>query len=338
MAAPDHPNAIYKDVYPWIRRASGEPETSPKYSDALLQDYLEEGMAQLIQDAYACGDMPPVVRWTLTPVSGQAYYKLPPDCMELLRVSEVDSTTGIELIRYDSRDVRSRYGTGPIRESEGFLYISPYPQSTSDLQIMYIPGGDLRMHQNVAAIKSGDNDSGAELFTSTTCYLEPQSTAWMLGTYDKRPNAFIGSRIRFLGTPDNVAPSGYAYFPVMERVITDYDYTTKQVTWAPPLEYVPGVTAALVDKESLIGGETGRTYVVYEIVPNLHKHTIRTISQLAALAIMEENQRTSRIKSIVPRIERNKHAVFNRWSTMSMRDKHGSPYTEEFDAWEETVL
>lgn len=148
------------------------------------------------------------------------------------------------------------------------------------------------------------------------------TTSYLLGEVDRRPRAFLGQMVRFLGAyTATVAPTGYNFFPVQERQIQTYNVQTGLATFAPRLDFDPNT---LADKQVLIAPPdvNGRTYVIYEVVPAVDSALYWLGALSAAVAIATSEKRPNTVKLLNREFQRKQRDLLRRWSSFENRVGH----------------
>ncbi len=326
MAAPYIENARVTQAVRWIRRYAHEPSTSSTYTNNQLMDMLFESLDAVTQELYAMADSIPIARFDVTTVAGQAAYMLPPNIKQVHRIAHMSSTSGLVEWEYKPRSKYNPIGPGYIIEGNRTLRLIPWPVVDGDVvTIEYVPGGYMPMHQNVAPIYSGAGDTGTKLLTTSSWRLNPsETTGYFIGAYDKRPNSFIGCTLRILGAATGATPGGLVYFPVFERTILTYDYTTGAVTWEPALETDPTLSAT-----STIDGVT-RTYLNYEIVHDVDQGLLNLAALDTAAQICAIQGRSQQLALLQSRIVQYKRTLQLRMANQDARLGKGWD-TDTFD-------
>jgi hypothetical protein len=326
--APYHPDGLIARMVQKARKLANEPLMGDRVvTNSDITDMLDEALAVLIPDLYGVSDAAPHAQFQFTTVANQQYYRLPANVQEIKRVACLDSTTGMP--KWVVHPNQPRSGRGPIIIFDGLtgLQLVPIPATGDDvLTVDYVPGGQVSFHQNASPLYTQTGDTGTLRFTSTTMKLHPRSdTGWLLGRFDRRPNAFIGNRLRILGTVNGVQPGASpasAWFPVQERHITSYALTDGgKITIAPAFDssildgsstWANWQNADLVDLDPL--ATELRTYFIYEVVPDLDPALFTIAAGMAAHEILTQKPDERKAKSVMHWVESRKRALMQRWA------------------------
>jgi len=219
-----------------IRLFIDEPALKAKYSDASLIDFIEASWGRVLTELTRNSQRPVVVRHSITLSSSKVSYVLPPSVKTILQIAKINSTTGLPEYVYEPYS-RSNPAGGVILFEGNVLRLNPNWQGSNEtVQIDYIPGGNMHLHEGTAGTITNDTSTD-----EVTIVLDATPTT---GTLENRPHGLEGSILRILSASTN----NY----VQERIIIEHDVATGTVTCAPAFE------AAL-----LPGGAT----VTYEIAP-----------------------------------------------------------------------
>lgn len=326
MAAPYIDLARVTQAVRWVRRHANEPSTSSVFTNNQIMDMLHESLDAVSQELFAMAHSLPMARFDITTVAGQAAYMIPPNVKQVHRLAHIQSTSGLVEWEYKPRSAYSPIGPGYIIEDNRVLRLIPYPPTDGDVVTLeYVPGGYMPMHQNVAPIYSAAGDTGTKLLTTTSWRLNPsESTGYFIGEFDRRPNAYLGCTLRILGATAGGTPSGLAFFPVLERPISTYDYTTGAITWEPALDVDPTLSAS-----TTIDG-VARTYLNYEIVPSVDQGLMYLAALDTAAHICAIQGRTTHLAVLQSRIVQYKRTLQLRLANQDSR--LGDAFdTETFD-------
>lgn len=226
-----------------VRLYLDEPSVRAKYSDTDILTLMEDLWPEVWLDIYAAADNPPLARYSFTPVVDQRYYNLPCTIGEILYITKRNTNNQIEW-EITPRSLYHPMGPGISFEGNHRLLLELPVDSTAALEILYIPSGNVHMHTSTVL---------GTAFTSSTVVLD---TTPSTGTYDRRPNSYVGSMIRVLASSTGTNPSGYAVFPVQERIIKEFNVATSTITVEPDFD---------VDFSAL--SDAGSNSLTYEIYP-----------------------------------------------------------------------
>ena len=212
-----------------VRKSVDAPNINAKYVDADLVSLLCAAWTQVWADLSLTEDNPLVVRLDLAVVAGTMQYVLPPTIGEILRLSKVNSVSGLadwEIMP------RSRYNpAGPGFTIEGnMVTFLPIWTAGDTLRIEYIPSGEVVPHQGLSL---GSGASTLDL-----------ATAPSKGVMERRPNGLLGYPLRVWchnSTGAAVAQDA-ATAVIQERIIGTFDHTVPRVTVLSP--FVPALTGS----------------------------------------------------------------------------------------------
>lgn len=326
-------------VLRWVRKFADEPIARVKYTDADLVDLWCGSMDGVMVDVYAMADTVPRARATITLVAGQDYYMFPPNVGTLERLSVLDATTGICRWEVDSRALYHPWGPGYVLDGNQGIRFIPKPQLvTGDLlTVEYIPSGIIYPHLNVAPVFAGTGDAGTQIITASGMRLGFPASNLFIGRWDRRPNAFLGQRVRLLGTTNGVVPSGLStpFTPIQERSIMTYDlYTHATIGWSPNLD--TGVDFANasdpVDPETLgLPAGDDKTYVIYEVLPSVDEGILWLGALETARMLIGVESKGRKQSWIEAQTQRTKRSLQLRWATFNARTGQ-SMRTDTIDA------
>lgn len=208
-------SGFLSDVVSLVRKATDEPNNSPKYTDGDIVELLQAGMDAVLTDIHINTDHPIIVRYSITLVSGTQFYILPPNVAELMRVAKVNSTSTLPEYEVWPGSHMNPGGHGWKLEGNVLRFLRDW-QSTDTLELMYIPNSEPLMHKATAST-----------VTSTTVTFPSSVTD---GTLGKRPNEYVGMLLRILSSTQNIQE---------ERMITAYDVATRLATIAKAWDTTP---------------------------------------------------------------------------------------------------
>lgn len=216
-----------------FRRYIDEPSTNAKYTDAVLEQMLEESYAHIINEVNRCSIEPIVAKFNVTYVTDTTTYALP-QLIGSIHAIYYESDSGYKVF-FDSRSPYNPQGRG-IYVAGNTLHIQDNTLNNGDVTtVEYIPSGTARLHDGTCTV-----DSTGKLVTFGATVTD--------GTLDTHANAYAGSVFRLISSSES------AYNYIQERIITAYTNTTRIATLETALDPNP---------ES-----TGTTS--YEIAPAIH--------------------------------------------------------------------
>ena len=348
--ATKHPRGYIRRMLKWCRVRSDMPEaiqTNGKYADDDILELFAEKSNEVVDDLYDMADSLPIVRFPITLAQDKSVYSLPANYKEFHRLYEIDDNNGLVKWEYLPRSKYNPWGS-QVQFEGSQMRLVPTPQSGVDgktVQFEYVPGGFLMPHQQAVPIWSADNDTGTALVTSTTVKLKStaNTTDYLVGAFDQRPEGFLGMTIRLLGTATDTAPLrsdqtnvAYPWFPVQERIISGYDDHLGTITVETPFDFDPtgddaGSNPILDDKATWNGEATGITYLVYEIVPSYDPDLLMLIQYATALELARIGSRPDKVDILQDGYDRQKRGVIKRLANSELRV--GNAYdTDEADA------
>ena len=208
-------SGFLSDVVSLVRKATDEPNQSPKYTDGDIVEYLQAGMDAVMPDIAVNTDHPIVVRYEITLVDGTQYYVLPPNVAELIRVAKINSSTGLPEYEVWPGSHMNQGGSGWKLEGNVLRLLRDW-DSTDTLELMYYPNSEPAMHKGT---------SEATAAASVTLMAVPTD-----GTLGTRPNEYVGMLLRILSSDQKVQE---------ERLITAYNVTTRVATLAKDFDTTP---------------------------------------------------------------------------------------------------
>jgi len=238
-------SGFLSDVVSLVRKATDEPNNSPKYTDGDIVELVQVAMDTVITDIHAQTDHPITMRYNITLVDGQQDYPLPVNVGELLQIAKINSTTGLPEYEVWPGSYMNPSGQGWKLEG-GMLRLLRDWDSTDTLQLLYVPNAEPLMHKGTA---EAITDSGLTLMATPTD-----------GTLGMRPNEYVGMLVRALSHDTNVQE---------ERLITAYNEVTRIATMN--LDWTTTPTGTLV-------------YEVIPIYSRLIKHVIALRAAIDLLA------------------------------------------------------
>ena len=235
--------SIIKTYCEKVRHYLDDPDLDAKYDDNyLVRFFLSSAMTDVLSRVSMMSDAQIVLPLTITVAADTQYYRLPPMVRQVLRVGVVNTQTGAFIEDYHPRSEFNVYGPGWSLEGN-LISFKPYPTEAKTYTILYVPSGDVAAHY--------ENASHGVLNANGTFTLH--NGASILGSLDKRENAYVGSYVRIFGT--NITD---------ECMVSSYNATTRVCTLR---------TAAT---------NTAGSYS-YEVIPFLMEPMIDAISLSAAM-------------------------------------------------------
>ena len=191
-------------------RFLAESDKSASRSDSWIAEYLVgPAIEQVISQANLSSDAPIFIDHTITLVSGQTHYLIPPSIGDVLGVFQYDEWKNLEK---DWIPTSPRNLKGPGWRLEGnMLVVEPTIRDVGnepDWVIRGIPTGDVQTHKGTGTVVGSDRTQIQLAAVPTT------------GVLDRRENAYVGQVIRIIDTE----------VPVQERVITSYNAATRTAT------------------------------------------------------------------------------------------------------------
>ena len=235
--------SIIKTYCEKIRHYLDDPDLDAKYDDNyLVRFFLSSAMTDVISRVSMMSDAQIVSVLNLTVAAGTQYYRLPPQVRQVLRVGTVNASTNTFIEDYHPRSEFNVYGPGWSLEGN-LISFKPNPTEAKTFTILYVPSGDVAVHY----------ESGAQGVRNANGTFTLYNASSLLGSLDKRENAYVGSYVRIFGT--NVTD---------ECLVSAYDAATRVCT----LRTTPVNPAGSYS---------------YEVVPFLMEPMIDAISLSAAM-------------------------------------------------------
>ena len=218
-----------------VRLYTNEPAVNARYSDAQIITMLEGAYCLALGEINRQKDRPIVARITLD-LSTATEYLIPGTLGSVWAVYETETSTG-EKAFFSPRGPYNPRGGGVWHEGNLIrVQSSNYVNQGITLTVECLPTGLARLHNGTCTVGA---DGTTVVFGAT-----PHA-----GTLDTHVDAYVGSMLRIF----NVTGSGASGNYIQERVITDYDETTRTATVTPALSPVPAAGS---------GG-----YIFYEVCP-----------------------------------------------------------------------
>jgi hypothetical protein len=182
--------SIIKTYCEKVRHYLDDPDLDAKYDDNyLVRFFLSSAMNDVMSRVSMMSDTQILATFNLTVASGTQYYRLPPTVRQVLRVGVIDPNTGAYLEDFQPRNEFNVYGRGWALEGN-LISFNPYPAEAKTYQILYIPSGDVAAHY--------ENASHGVLNANGTFTVHNSGS--IIGSYEKRDNAYVGCYIRIFGT------------------------------------------------------------------------------------------------------------------------------------------
>jgi hypothetical protein len=190
----DSSNSLLKTAIERMRGYLDDPDLEAKYTDDyLVRHIFQPAFSSVTSRINNSATNPVMKRLTFPLVQTQQYYQLPPCVGEVWRLAIMDSEGGV----IQEAVPRGLYNwRGPNWQVEGnMLSFLPYPdQNYSNVELWYCPSGDFQ--PVYSAVATGATMNGT--FTQVTFNLA--ATVATLGTFDRRPSAYVGQMLRLVGT------------------------------------------------------------------------------------------------------------------------------------------
>lgn len=230
-----------------IRTATDEPSLDPKYTDAHLVEMVEDSFQSELADINLIASNPILCRMTLTIQSSVREYLLPPVIQMVMGIVQRDADSGLPLVQWRPRHKTDWTGAGFTFEGRVLRLDPEWRRGDFDVELLFIPNGDFRLHYGSGVAASGTPDEFV------------LSAAPVLGALDTRDNAYVGAVIR-----TGVDGTG----TIQERTITAYDNTTRTCTLN--LDFSPALDGA----------------IAYEIVPTYCQLIAKPVALAVAEVIL----------------------------------------------------
>lgn len=235
-----------------IRKATDEPDTLPKYTDADLIEYIHSAFDQVITSVNVETDHPILVRYDVPVAQGTRDYVLPCNIAEVWRIAKIDSNTGIPSREVWPTNQYTFRGDGFTVEGN-ILRFQTLMLSSETLQVLYVASSDVSIH--TATAEDGDTDS-------ITFAEDPTD-----GDLDIRPNAYAGYTVRLL---DGTGAG-------QERIVSSYDAATRAATVRPDWDTTPDDTTVyeVLPQYSRLIKHVVADYATLDVLSNEAKSTRR---------------------------------------------------------------
>lgn len=274
MAYTAQPVGFLASVVQRVREYADEASDDAKYPSDRLYPLIRDAFQSVILDAFSMHEGKVSVRYTISLVADQERYYIPRNVGTIHKLGRLQDDGRILPFTLP----RSRLNPGgPGYAIDGpCLRFTPAPAGAEDIVLEYIPNGTGEIHLSTqTANASGNSTTSFKLDTT------PDE-----GYYDRAPNAYLGCMLRLLSSSGS-PPSGYASFPIQERVITAFNVATSIVTVAPAFDFNP--TSLSTDT------------ITYEVVPFLGPLTEQAVALDVACRLHEIAGRSDRLRTLRPR-------------------------------------
>jgi len=277
-----------------IRKMVDEPSINAKWSNSDILAKIRDAWAQMWLDVNLNSEVPITVRYDIAISSSTEDYKLPPNVGEIIRLSKINSTTGIPEWELDSASYRNPAGFG-FRIEGNTLRVNPKWTTGYTMRLDYIPNGDISPIEGTVL---------GSAFTSTTVNLNSMSVT--LGTLDTRENAYGGYYLRKVSEVDGggTARTG---FIMEEPLVASWENTTRVATFRTALDQTP------------ISSNT----VTVELVTVLGYNLERLLALTAARMILADEGRDKRMVSQTQHYKECLRNVRLALANMNSRNKSG---------------
>jgi len=297
-------NSVLYTILERIRWGLPDKIEGEMSNDYIMRSVVNPKLAEVMSLVNGRSDSPIIISQDITFTAAQEHYVLPPCVSKLLRISLVNSTTGLITSEVRQRDENDPNGNGWMVQGNR-LSVRPIPSTASNTygdtttsggltgyKIWFIPSGDFMPHY---ANDGTINNAGKTELKLTSGGLFSRQ----LGIVDKRSNSYVGAQIRVFESDGSIS----------ERVITAHD---------PTAESSQGTITV---SEAFTSANT--TVVSYEIVAPW-MHTImssvvtRSILELVTLkaqlpesdlAILSESAKSSLTSAIAMVREKNAQEI-----------------------------
>jgi hypothetical protein len=189
----DSSNSLLKTAVERIRGYLDDPDLEAKYTDDyIVRHVFQPAFATVTSRLNNSASNPVLKRLTFPLVKNQQYYQLPPCVGEVWRLAIVDNTGNVtqEAIPRGLYNYR-----GPNWQIEGnMLSFLPYPDTNySSVELWYCPSGDFQ--PVYCTTGTGVTIGGS----NTQVTINISSATIGLGSFDRRPSAYVGQIFRFIG-------------------------------------------------------------------------------------------------------------------------------------------
>jgi len=199
-------SGFLSDCVSLIRKATDEPSTQPKYTDADIVEYIHAAFDTEIADINIITDNAIKARMDINVVDGQQYYCLPPNCASVYKLAKIVTATNTPQWEVYPGSEWNFSGHGFSLEGNNIRLLRDWNESLT-LQVTYVVNGETAIHK-----------ATADAATASTITFPSSVTD---GTLDTRKNAYAGYIVRILESDQG---------RVEERIITDYNNETGVAT------------------------------------------------------------------------------------------------------------
>ena len=228
----DSSNSLLKTVIERVRGFLDDPDLEAKYTDDyLVRHIVAPAFATVMSRVNNSTSSPVLKRLTFPIVKTERYYQLPPCVGEVWRLAIMDNN-GLVLQEAVPRGMYNIRGSNWQIEGN-VLSFYPLPDADyADLELWYCPSGDY----NPVYLSTGTSATVSVDKKSVTFNL---ATAPTLGSWDRRPSAYVGQVLRVLSSANTTA--------IEERMIESWAPTSPgSASWVAtlrtPLVYATGNT------------------------------------------------------------------------------------------------
>lgn len=199
-----------------VRQNTDEPVADAKYTVADLLGRIEAAFQEILADLNCNRDDPLLVRHPVMLEEGSNLFLLPPNVEQIVRLAELDDTTGLpawQMVPGSS----ARVGGPGFRVEGRMLRLDPnWLGATREVVLMYVPNGDFRLHYGTTVEVQEDS-----LVLAAT----PAQ-----GERDTRENAYVGAVVRVIDGGRGL---------MQERFIRSYDWVSRRAAVEPGFDPVP---------------------------------------------------------------------------------------------------
>ena len=310
MSYTAQPTGVLASLVDRIQFYANEPATSNKWSAYNLYRAIKANYKELIGEIYRLSQNRPVVQYTITASASTPLHVLPANVGVIERIMEIDDATLLPARTVYSRS-RDNFG-GPVFRLEGNIlrWLPKWVGEDVTLVIEYAPNGDLDLATGSVAYNAAGNSASTLALT----------TAPTDGYFDRRPYVFRGNRLRLLS---GATPSGYAFFPIQDRLVGDYDPSVPKLTVVGDFDFNP----------TSLGSGT----ITYEVVPEHLEplsealafrtakqiHAVEGAAKKAELLLAEYNNKMRDIRLAITSLDAQRGDRYEH-DTYNLRDLWGA--------------